>query len=116
MSTFLETIDGVDCIQGLKLAKLLGIKNLTQFIGSNNIESVKGGNGRTLPWHVTVPGAMQMILRRDFGGNKIAANMFSRLDRLNDIDRVCMVLGLLEEFNPEILRRKPRRGPKNEAA
>ena len=57
---------------------------------------------------MTVPGAMQMMLRRNFGGNEIAAGFFRHLERRSDADRVCMVLELLEEFSPGILDLKPR--------
>ena len=108
MTTFLETIDGVKCVQALKVAKLVGIKNTTQFIRSNNTDSIKGGAGRSFPWYVTMSGAIQMMIRRDFGGNTIAAGFFRHLERRSDADRVCMVLELLEDCNPGILEPKPR--------
>ena len=117
VSKFLERVDGVECIQALKVAKLIGIKNVTQFIQWNKTESLKGGAGRSFPWYVTVPGAMQMLLRRNFGGNEIAAGYFRHLERRSDADRVCMVLELLEEFSPGILDLKPRgRRARKEAA
>ena len=116
-STFLETVDGVECIQALKIAKLIGIKNVTQFVRCNDIDAVKGGEGRKFPWFVTVQGAIQMMIKRDFGGDLIAANMFRRLGRLSDTDRVCTILELLEELNPGILDLKPRgRRTRKEAA
>lgn len=107
-SIFLETRYGVECIQALKVAKLIGIKNVTQFIVGNNIDSVKGGDGRGFPWYVTVTGAMQMLIKRDFGGNMTASKFFHDLDRFNDEKRVCKVLEFLEEFNPGTLELKPR--------
>lgn len=116
-STFLETVQDVEVIQALKIAKLIGIKNVTQFVRCNHIDSVKGGVGREFPWYVTVQGAVQMLIKRDFGGNTIAAGLFRYLERRSDADRVCMVLDLLEEFNPGILELKPRgRKMKKDAA
>jgi len=108
VSIFLETVQGVECIQALKIAKLIGIKNVTQFVRCNDIDAVKGGVGRQHPWFVTVQGAIQMLIKRDFGGDNLAANMFRRLGCLSDTDRVCTVLELLEELNPGILDLKPR--------
>ena len=117
VSIFLETVDGVECIQALKIAKLIRIKNVTQFVRCNDIDAVKSGVGRQHPWFVTVQGAIQMMIKRDFGGDVLAANMFRRLGRLNDTDRVCTILELLEELNPGILDLKPRgRRVKKEAA
>ena len=108
MSIFLETVQGVECIQALKIAKLIGIKNVTQFVRCNDIDAVKGGVGRQHPWFVTVQGAIQMLIKRDFGGDSLAANMFRQLGWLSDTDRVCTVLALLEALNPGILDLKPR--------
>ena len=102
-SIFFETRNGIEIIQALKVAKLCKIKNVTQFMIGNRIDSVKGGIGRTYPWYVTVAGAMQMLIKRDFGGNTIAAKIFHDSDHLSDSVRVLKVLEFLEASNPGTL-------------
>ena len=107
-SIFLETRNGVEVIQALKVAKLCNIKNVTQFMIGNKIDSIKGGVGRTYPWYVTVTGAVQMLIKRDFGGDVVAAKFFHDSDRLSDAVRVRKVLEFLEESNPGTLELGPR--------
>lgn len=115
-SNFLETFNGVSCVQALKVAKLIGIKNVTQFILCNEIDARKGGEGRSHPWYVTVPGAIQMLIKWNFGGYPVASKTFYDSGDLNDADRVCAVLASLEKSNPGVLELKPRgRKTKEEA-
>jgi hypothetical protein len=114
MTQFLKTMNngGIEAIQAITVSKLIGIANTTQFIRCNDIDSVKDGEGRSHPWYVTTRGAMEMLLKRNFGGNVHAKNVFHAMDGLPDADRVEAALSILAKANPEALLVKPRGRPK----
>ena len=104
---FLESANGVKYIHAVKIGKLLKIPNTTQFLGNNKITSVKFSKTVTSRLCISVPGAIQMLVKRNFGGNEAAAVLFYRNDQLKDLDRVRLVLEFLEAQEPGILDLKP---------
>lgn len=105
--SFVEVVGGVEYIQAIKIGKLLAIPNTSQFLDNNKIVSRKFSRARTSPWYISVSGAIQMLVKRNFGGNEAAAALFYRNDRLKDSARVCLVLEFLEAQEPGILDLKP---------
>ena len=108
---FLEKFGSGQYIQAVKIRKLLGIANASQYLDNNKVHSVKFAKASTGRLYVTVSGAVQILIKRNFGGNKKAAELYYANDDLSDADRVCLVLGFLESQSPGILELKPV-GPK----
>lgn len=98
MTDFLEWIDESPYIQAITISKLLGITNTAQYLKTHNIDSRRHRDTRTSPYYVSIRGASEMLIKRNFGKSITATNAYSSAS--SDAERVVAALSVLDAEQP----------------